>query len=121
MIPTDVLSTALSLIGTQTVMYYAFASRSVNSVGIDVPVYAAGVSLEASVQAVPRNIYMWAGLDFQKDYVTIFVSQHFLDVKRDVSGDYFTYNGSKYQCLSNTDWYGQNGWVSVLCVRVGAA
>ena len=114
----NLLEDALSIIGYQTVSYYSFAGRTTNSIGLDVASYAPVISISGSVQAVPRHIYEKMGLDFQANYVTLFLSKNSVDIQRDVSGDLFDYNGKRFQVLSKTDWFGQNDWVSLLAVQI---
>jgi hypothetical protein len=118
MIPSiDILEIALGAINPQGVMYYSFLSRTANAIGNDIATYSAPVLLNGSVQPVPRSAYQNSGLEFQKNYVNFFVSKNAIDIQRDVSGDYFIYDGKKYQCVSKTDWYSQDGWVQILSVE----
>ena len=110
---------AMSAIATQTVDYYAYAYRIVNELGLDVAGYQDPIKIEGSVQAVPRSVYQERGLDLQKNYVNFFVRADAIDLHRDTSGDQFRYCGKVYQLVSNTNWYGQDGWVEVLCVEIG--
>ncbi len=114
----NILNAALSIIARQSFDYYAFQSRTPNAIGQDVATYAAPVTLTGSVQPVPRNLYQIYGLDFDKYYLTFYVSQAVMDVARDVSGDAMVFNGNYYQCLQKTDWFPQDDWVSVLAVQV---
>ncbi len=114
----NILNTALRVIARQPFDYYAFVSRTTNVVGNDVANYADPLSLTGSVQPVPRNLYANMGLDFQKNYLNFFVERNIIDITRDVSGDYFIFNGRKFQCLSKTAWYAMDGWDQVLTVEV---
>lgn len=114
------LALALKLQGQQQIELYSDAGRTINSVGVYETQYAAPVRVRASVQAVQRNVYAQLGLEMQKNYVTLFVRQNAVDLDRDTSGDVFSYSGRLYQLLSNLPWYRQDGWVSVLCVDIGA-
>lgn len=119
MIPgANVLNMALSVIAKQTVIYYQYISRTLNNVGIEVGNYDTGVPLAGSFQPVPRNLYNQFGLDLQRDYFTFYVSANLLDLGRDVSGDQIEFNGIRYQCESDNDWFAIDGWKGVLCVRV---
>lgn len=42
------------------------------------------------------------------------------DVQRDTSGDQIAWDGSRWQLISKTDWRAQDGWIQVLCVRIGS-
>lgn len=121
MIPgSNLLATALSVIGAPTVTYYRYAGRSRNEVGQ----YVTEVSQETrqgSVQAVSRNLYEQLGLDLQKNYVWFYAIGSTQDIGRDVSGDQFDFNGSRYEILSLTDWTPIDGWNGALAVQVDKA
>lgn len=122
MIPgSDILKTALSVIGRSSFDYYAFTGRTTNSVGQYQSAYAAPITLMGSAQAVPRNVYEQYGLEFQKNYLKFYASQDAIDVSRDTSGDMIVFNGFNYQILSITPWYNIDGWVEILAVQVPVA
>lgn len=114
----SLLDRALRIIKKQPIAYYRAASISTNDIGLDVSTYQSPVTIYGSVQAVPRSLYQYLGLDLQKNYINVHVSADIVDVKRDVSGDQISFNGKRYQCESKTDWFAVDGWVSVLCVEV---
>lgn len=119
MIPgSNILSQALRILASQTFQYLAFQSRDPNSVGQYVVTYAAPITLTGSVQPVPRELYERFGLDFQRNYINVYVSRAVIDIARDVSGDQIIFNGDTYQCLSKTPWEGIDGWDAVLSVQV---
>lgn len=126
----DLLGIALGVIDAQPVTYYRNSGRTTDNSGRDLPLFADPVPdpndpdsepLNGSVQAVPRSRYALYGLDVQKSYVTWFIEQDVIDIERDVSGDRITYAGRLYQLVSATDWFGQDGWVYVICVDIGNA
>jgi hypothetical protein len=119
MIPgANILSTALRVLSAQSFQYLACQPRDLNSIGVYVPSYAPPVTLTGSVQPVPRELYERYGLEFQRNYINVFVSRDVIDVARDVSGDKVTFNGDNYQCMSKTPWYAVDGWDQILCVQV---
>jgi len=115
----NILKMALSVIAKQTVLYYKFAGRSLNAVGQDVTTYSSPFVIVGSFQPVPKRLYAQYGLDFQKSYYTFYTSNPILDVERKVSADQIAYNGQRFQCESNTDWFSIDGWKGVLCVFLG--
>lgn len=119
----NLLLDALGVIPSQQgVQYLRAISRTTNEAGYDVNDFAAPVPVpQSSVQAVPRSMYEFMGLDQQKDYVTWYVPRTVVDLQRDTPGDHMTWNGMRYQLQSETDWSGQDGWTGVLCVKVGNA
>lgn len=123
----NLLDDATMVINTIEIQYMAFTSRVTNAVGQWVTTYGASVPVQASIQAVPRNIYQQLGLDLQKQYINVFASLAVTDLDRDVTGDRFVLpDGRLYQIQSQSDWYGIDGgwqgsvgWVGpLLCVAV---
>lgn len=120
MIPgSNILKIALTVIAKQTIRYYQFAGRSLNSVGQDVTTYNLPINIVGSWQPVPRALYQQYGLDLQKDYFVFYSLNNVLDVGRNVSGDQISFNGQRYQCESNTDWFQLDGWKGIICVHIG--
>ena len=115
----NLLNMAFRLISPQTVIYYHDAGRILNVSGQDVTQYGPGIPMWGSFQPVPRKLYQVYGLDLQKEYYTFYTSNNILDVERDLSGDQIAYNGQRYQCESDNDWFTMDGWKGVLCIRLG--
>ncbi|USN16332.1 hypothetical protein PLUTO_00160 [Luteibacter phage vB_LflM-Pluto] len=110
---------ARRLIGGSPVVYFKYAGRTQNSVRQYVSTFDAGVQVKASVQAVPRSKYTFLGLDFQRNYVNIFIDKNAIDLQRDAGGDQFVYDGFVFQLEGNTQWFEQDGWVEGLAVQIG--
>lgn len=122
MIPGDnLLAMALSIMGTQDVQYYAFASRSVNTIGYEVNTYDEPVTITGSLQALPLNEYEKFGFDMAREYVTFFANLQMKESGRDRSSDYFTANGFRYSIVLVTDWSAIDGWSEVKAIKDGAA
>lgn len=117
----NLLNMALTVIQQQTVSYYQYDTRTLNTVGQYVTTYLPEVDIVGSWQPVPRKLYPVYNLDLQKDYFTFYTSNDVLDVGRDVSGDQIVYKGRRYQVESDNDWYKEDGWKGMLCVDIGAA
>jgi hypothetical protein len=117
----NLLDLALGAISHQSVKWFRFTGRTTNAIGYDVATYAAGRTIQGSMQAVPRNQYKNLGLDFRKNYANLYASADIIDVSRGGSGDYVSWDGRKWQVESVTDWLGQDGWKAVFCVDIGAA
>lgn len=114
----NLLNTALTVIGKQTFFYYKFLTRSTNPDGQDVPIYDAPLRKQASIQPVPRELYAEQGLDLQRHYQTVYAPLNVLDIARDSSGDLVMYKGRMYQVLSGTKWFQQDGWGGFLIVQI---
>jgi hypothetical protein len=114
----NLLNMALSVIGKQTFSYNAYTGRVIGANGMLIAAYAASVTVQGSVQPVPRRLFEQMGLDLQSNYSFFFVPQAVFDVGRDSSGDQFIYNNQTWQLLSRTPWSAVDGWDSVLCIEV---
>jgi len=114
----NILNRALRLITAQTITYLAFTGRTTTTNLMLVPEYAAPVCIKGSIQPVGRQLMETLGLDMQRHYVTIYVPQHVIDIRRDVSSDKFEYGGATFQGLSITKWITVDGWNAVIAVEV---
>ena len=118
MIPgSNLLNQAFSLIAQQPVTYYAAQPRTVNTIGMLQPAYAAGVATTGSVQPVPRSMYERLGLDWAKNYVTVYVPQSVVSVGRNTSGDYIVFNNNRYNIEAQTAWQPIDGWSAFIAVQ----
>lgn len=115
----NLLNMALTVIAKQPMRYYRALGRTLNSVGQDITQYAPVQTIYGSWQPVPRRLYEQFGLDLQKDYFTLYTSNNVIDITRDVSGDQVAFNGQRYQCESNNEWFQLDGWNGILCVHIG--
>lgn len=114
----NLLNSALSAISSQLVEYHKFQGTSINSIGMEITTYEDPIFIWGSFQPVQRSMYEQYGLDFSKTYANFYSSNNIISVDRDVSGDQIIFQGDKYQCESNTKWYGIDGWNAVLLVKV---
>lgn len=124
MIPgSNLLTTALTVIASQEVVYYQFISRDLNERGAYVSTYADGLTVFlGSVQPVNKSVYAERGLDFEKNYVSWFLPEiDAIDLVRDESGDQFEFKGKRYQLKGKTDWFLQDGWNELLGIEIGPA
>lgn len=114
----NTLNQALSVLASQTFLYYRFLSRVISASGKFQGTYQAAVAVSGMIQPVPRNLYEQLGLDFSKNYITAFVSYDMVGPERDGMADFIKWNGSWWQIESPTDWLAIDGWKSYMCVRV---
>ncbi len=120
MIPgANILNMALTIIAKQTIVYYESLGRTINAVGQDVTLYNNGKVIVGSFQPIQKNLYEIYGLNLQKNYYNFYTSNNIIDVQRNVSGDQIAYEGQRFQCESNTEWYSLDGWKGILCVHIG--
>lgn len=116
----NLLALAQGVVGVQPVTWERFTGRAENAAGYSVNSYAPAVPIQGTVQPVPQALYQRLGLDFKREYVTLYTVAGVVSVGRDESGDRITHDGKTYLCESSTDWQAQAGWSSVLAVRVKA-
>lgn len=120
MVPgSNILKQALTAISPQTVTYHKFKERTLNDARQFVSYYYPAKTLRGSWQPLSRKLIQSMGLDFQQSYVNFYVEARLLDIQRGVSGDQLTFQGSRWQVLSASPWYGVDGWVGVLCSAIG--
>lgn len=120
MIPgSNLLRRASQLIRLQDVSLRAWVSNT-KAIGVDVPTYAAAVTVKASVQAVSRAMYTLFGLDLQKNYIMVYCSTPLRDLDRNGTCDQIDFGGRRYNVQSNTNWMAQDGWRGSICIDTGA-
>lgn len=110
---------AIKLIKPTTIDYMKYKGRTINSARQWAPEYELPVTIQASIQNVNRKAYTQLGLDFQKNYIKIYVASNLIGLERDASSDRFRYNGREYQMDSGNNWYMQDGWSSCIAVELG--
>lgn len=112
---------ATRLITPQRVQYYMFKERATDRQRNFVNIYNEPRKLMASVQAVPREKYSEMGLNWQKNYVKIFVDRDVIDLDRNASGDMFVFGKTRkrvYKLEDESTWFEQDGWAACLAVQV---
>lgn len=115
----NLLAMALSVINPAPVIYYKYIGKQTNVLGFNVSQYAPPITIQGSLQPVPRAIYQTLGLNFEKSYFTFYTTTDVLDLTRNLNGDQLIINGLQYHCESSNDWYNIDGWVGVMCILVG--
>lgn len=115
----NVLKMAFRVIAKTPILYYKSIGRSLDSVGQWVSQFGPSTTIYGSFQPVPRQKYVHLGLDLQKSYYYLFVPRNLIDLTRDISADQLGFQGQRYQVQSNTEWYGIDGWLQILCVEIG--
>lgn len=116
MIP-NLFNLATSVIPPETIQYKHFIGNTVNSIGLAVPTYDEPVLIKASVQAVGDDLYKALGLDFQKEYYTVYSNQRMYGLNEQAQPDMLIFHGSTFMVHKNTHWDEYNGWGSVLVVK----
>lgn len=116
----NLLALAMGPISRQTLQHRTFVSRAVNAAGDWSSTFATAVSITGSMQPVNKALYQALGLDFAKNYSTLYTSSDVRPVARDREGDLLTFGGRTWQAISDQDWRGVDGWRKILCVEVPA-
>lgn len=126
----NLLEDAFLAIDPLEIQWMRYRDRTLSEAGMWITGYDDPVPVEASVQAVNRSRYLQMGLDFNKNYVMLYLSQDVLDLQRDSAPDRFILPDQRvYQVVSETDWFGEdgswatgiNGWTAVLVVKLSKA
>ena len=117
----NLLARAAKLIKQSPIVYLPYAARTVNAVGQWVTTYGKSRIIYGSFQPIPRNMFTSQGLDFNNSYANIYIQKNAIDIARDVSGDQFQFNGTTWQAMSRTEWYGIDGWEAILVIGVNNA
>ena len=116
----NVLGIAFGAIAQQTVQHLVSTGRTQNAVGAWVTSYAKPVSLRASWQPVDAKKYEQLGLGMAKEYHNIWLRAPVDGIQRGESPDRFIHGGRLHEVVDVRDWYGQDGWVEILVIDIGA-
>lgn len=117
----NILAVVFGAIGTQTIKHLAASGRTQNAVGAWVTSYAAPADVQASVQPASYATIKQLGLDLGKSYHTIWLKANIQGIMRGESPSRFIFSGRLHEVVYVKDWYGQDGWVEVSVVDIGAA
>lgn len=115
----NTLKAALSIQGTQVINLFRYVSRTDNAIGNLITTYAPPIPLRGSVQATQRNLYEYLKLDFQKNYVNLYICTNIMDIRMGESGDCFGWAGRMWQVESNLPWFNADGWIGCICADIG--
>lgn len=119
MIPgANLLGQALRVIKPQTMQLRRFLSREENSVGDTVSLFGAPEDFRGSMQPVERKLYQLLGLNFSKNYQTLYVFGNIQPTARDRDGDIVLFDGKTFQCESERNWSAVGEYRKILCVEV---
>jgi hypothetical protein len=115
----NLLSFALSVIGSQTVTWHRANGRIENELGQWMTQYAPAVEVAGSWQSVDRTKYTALGLDLAKTYYNFYASVPIEGIQREVSPDLLDFKGRRHEVVNVLDWSAQDGWRGVMVVDVG--
>lgn len=117
----NLLNMALSIIGSDTILFSKFLGRELNAAGKYINVYAPQVPLEGSWQPMDQRAYQTYGLDLQKQYFMFYTSEVVESIARGSAPDLVERNGRKYETKGDTPWFSVDGWTAAMFVDVGPA
>lgn len=103
----------------QKVLWYRFKSREPDDLGHDRNTYYDPVEVRGSWQAVDTQDAMSMGLDTAQVYRRFYTSHDISAIQRGTSPDYLVFGGKCYDVTGDADWYEQDGWKSVICIKAG--
>ena len=113
----NLLEIALGVIPGETFQYEKFTGTVENDIGLNVPQFAAPVTVTGSIQGVELDIYPQLGLDFQKNYRLVYASVNMKGVEEQEVPDRLTFYGLTWSVVKTVPWMNYNGWNGVLLVE----
>lgn len=114
----NLLASALSVICPQPFDYYRYQGKTINAIGLDVHTFDPPVNMTGSIQEVDSSVYHERGLDFQSQYIEIFVLNDIDPLFRSTAGDQVQFNGRRWQVISEDGWFAMDGWDAFIAVEV---
>lgn len=115
----NVLNMAFRAVAQTSLFYYQANGRTLNAVGEWVVQYLNPVIITGSLQPIPKHKYVYLGLDLQRSYFYFYIPRAMIDLERDIAADQLGFEGQRYQVQSATKWYNVDGWMELLCVKIG--
>lgn len=122
MIPgSNLLAAALSVIAPQPVEFFKATGRTVNAQGRETVAYDPPRPIYGSFQPLSAARAVAMGLDAAKEYATFYAQEPFAAPSREGPPDLLVYGGDQWRVEDVQSWFAQDGWESVVCVKVGRA
>lgn len=113
----NLLSSAIGLIGGRTMGWKPFDKKAQNTRGEFVNKYFACVEIYGSWQPVSNKERAQLGMKVSDVVQKLYVSANVNGIDRLKSPDVILDGAIEYEVIAVQDWYGQNGWKEVLCCR----
>lgn len=114
----NLLNIAASVIPQQVVVWRRFVNRTQDARGRWINEYAEPENVIGSFQPVDARTAKELGFDLSRSYATLHTSHDLQDVQRGTAPDQIIFDGEAYDVVGETDWYAQDGWKHVYCVKV---
>lgn len=113
----NLFNLATTVIPPETAQYIQFLGENVNETGISIPTYAEPISITASIQPLGDQAYKDLGLDFQKEYYTVYSNQRMHGLNEQSHPDKLVFHGKEFVVERTTYWNEYDGWGYVLVAR----
>lgn len=110
----DLLAQAFHIIPTQEFEYCAFVGKTVNALGVFVNEYAAPVKYFGSIQALEQTQYEKLGLNFEREYRTVYASVQMKGLDKQPTPDILIFERRRWKVVRNTPWFAMDGWCGVV-------
>lgn len=115
---TNLLMEAFKLIPHEQIILRRFKEMTIRADGLQVPSYYDDELIEASVQAVPSEIYKQLNLDFQKSYIYVHTPNELKAGNQEEVPDRLVWNNRQFDVYQNVNWFAYNNWSSTMAVEV---
>lgn len=113
----NLFNMASKVIPIEKIQYKHFLGDEINSVGLSVPTYADQIEVDASPQPLGDEAYKDLGLDFQKEYFTVYSNVRMYGINEQSHPDILIFHRKIWIVQKNLHWDEYNGWGSVLVVK----
>lgn len=114
----NLLNIALRSIRPSRVDRFPYLGRSLTPDREYVATWGPAVAVRASMQPLERKAIVDLGLDVTKSYAYLYATTDMFDVQPDGTADRVGYAGGVWDVVGKTDWFTEDGWMRVLCVRL---
>lgn len=124
----NILKTAMSVIGSDRIAYRLYSGSSVNDIGVPVVSYTEWKGIRAFVHpgivssfggsGISEKEYQELGFSWARTNITVWLNDVGLRTsENENASDQILYNGDVYNVLQVENWLFQNGWKRCYCVK----
>ena len=96
--------------------YRCLEGEEINELGVKVATYGPWAHCKGSVQPVQRSRYEALGLDWAKNYISIWGSIVLTDLSTAKQPSQILWQGSLWNVTALTEWNPHNGWMNCTAV-----
>ncbi len=98
--------------------FLRFIKSDIDDMGRDIPQFEDPVLLTGSVQPLSNRMYVQLGLDFNRNYKTVFCPALIQSITEKLQPDRIVYDNRTYEVVEDKNLYQTNGWTKVLVVEL---